>query len=444
MNRSGVALWIGLLLLLSAIFLLLNKRLSWDETYRNTGNNPYDLSLFRLQLNTNSTSRPLVIKHDFNGIIDKALQDPSQPYTYVHMGERNILSTKELLKLSTFIHAGHDVFWCTKYYPSDVLTFLRDLGLTYEVTTVNRLSLTFSANQPDDTSTYTYVRYDTYKDKVEPLSTSWFSLNRSDSTNTNTAHPSDTEPTIIEVDTPTVYDVIIHPYSALSGHKDRWYMIEILMGKGRLLIHSEPLVFSNYYLKTEVGQAYVGQVLSQLQRSRLIFDEGPARQKAMTEITDNRKNPLSYLFKRKGTTYGWLGLLGLGVLYVLFNTRRMERPIPVIPPRKNETIAFIHNMSSLYRRRNAHAAIARLRVDSFMFKMRTIPGISRSISDPEFAEALSEKLLIPKEQVAQTFRFIRNIERKKPEDITELDVTTLVHITDQLLKQYESYRRTQR
>jgi hypothetical protein len=101
-------------------------------------------------------------------------------------------------------------------------------------------------------------------------------------------------------------------------------------------------------------------------------------------------------------------------------------------------------MSSLYRRRNAHAAIARLRIDSFMFKMRTVPGISGSITDPEFEVALSEKLQIPKEQVAQTFRFIRNIERKKPEDITELDVTTLVHITDQLIHTYESYRRTQR
>ncbi len=437
MNRRGVAVWIGLLLLLSAIFLMLNKRLSWEETYRNTGNNPYDLSLFRLQLNANSTSRPLVIKNDFNGIIDNALNDSSQPYTYVHLGERNILSTKELLKLSTFIHAGHDVFWCTKFYNSDVLTFLRDLGLTYEVATVDRLSLTFSANQSSDTSSYSYVRYDTYKDKLEPISTAWFSLE------IPTAGGQD-ENDDVYIDTQAPYDVHIHHYSSLSTHKDRWYMIEILMGKGRILIHTEPLVFTNYYLKTDEGQSYVGQVLSQLQRSRLIFDEGPARQKAMTEITDNRKNPLSYLFKRKGTTYGWLGLLGLGFLYILFNTRRMERPIPVIPPRKNETITFIHNMSSLYRRRNAHAAIARLRIDSFMFKMRTVPGISGSITDPEFEVALSEKLQIPKEQVAQTFRFIRNIERKKPEDITELDVTTLVHITDQLIHTYESYRRTQR
>src|SRR5690606_3172074 len=121
--------------------------------------------------------------------------------------------------------------------------------------------------------------------------------------------------------------------------------IRIAAGNGNLYLHSNPLVFTNYFLTNEENVAYASAVFSHLRGKGIVWDE---YSKIPFAGNNNAYNsPLYYILQQPSLKYAWWLLLLTVLLYVVFAARRTQRVIPVIDPKTNSSLEFVNLISSL-------------------------------------------------------------------------------------------------
>lgn len=165
--------------------------------------------------------------------------------------------------------------------------------------------------------------------------------------------------------------------------------IKIYHGKGAFYLHTNPIIFTNYYLlnnKTE----YVENLLSYLPKDNIIWD---VHLKSSKYSKSNETEPSIFKFFLKHKTLTWflfVSLAGL-LLFMLFNARRKQRPIPEIVPLKNTTVAFTQTISNLYLREADHKNLVDKKIAFFLEKVRSKYLIETSNLNASFIEKLASK-----------------------------------------------------
>ena len=75
----------------------------------------------------------------------------------------------------------------------------------------------------------------------------------------------------------------------------------------------------------------------------------------------------------------------------VFNSRRKQRPIPVIEPLKNSTVAFTHTIANLYLKEQDHKNLVDKKIMFFLEKVRTRYLIDTHNLNSSFMEKLALK-----------------------------------------------------
>lgn len=165
--------------------------------------------------------------------------------------------------------------------------------------------------------------------------------------------------------------------------------IRITHGKGAFYLHTNPIVFTNYYLLKD-NNSYANQVLSYLPPSTIIWDPQLRYSKNSDQ---NKDNTSVFDFFLKHNTLTWfLILLIVGVLmFMLFNAKRKQRPIPVIPNLENTTVAFTQTISSLYLKEQNHKNLVDKAIRFFLEKVRTKYLLNTSKLNTDFIKHLAAK-----------------------------------------------------
>jgi len=60
------------------------------------------------------------------------------------------------------------------------------------------------------------------------------------------------------------------------------------------------------------------------------------------------QSPLSFVLSQESLRWAWYMLLCLGILYILFYTKRRQRVMPVVNPIKNTSIDFVKTIGAIY------------------------------------------------------------------------------------------------
>src|ERR1035437_793813 len=111
--------------------------------------------------------------------------------------------------------------------------------------------------------------------------------------------------------------------------------IQITHGKGKLFLHLNPLLFTNYNMLTNNKHSNVSTVLSYLPNENLIWDEYYKNRK--TAIV---KSDLLYVLTVPGLQEAvYLSIFTI-LIYMLFASKRKQRIIPVIDKHSNDTLDF--------------------------------------------------------------------------------------------------------
>lgn len=155
--------------------------------------------------------------------------------------------------------------------------------------------------------------------------------------------------------------------SKIDGEKVPNFM-KIYHGKGAIYIHSNPIVFTNYYLLKNKEQ-YVENVFSYLPSSTLFWDP-QIKKSEYSNQPDNSQSVFKFFLQHKTLTW-FLFVFLIGVLlFMLFNARRKQRAIPFIYPLENTTIAFTQTISSLYLKEEDHKNLIDKKIAFFLEKIR--------------------------------------------------------------------------
>lgn len=193
-------------------------------------------------------------------------------------------------------------------------------------------------------------------------------------------------------------------YTVLGRYKaGKLNFISIPFGKGRFYINTVPLAFTNYQLLTLNQSAYAATALSHLPVQPVLWDE----YQKQGRLDD--QSILRVLMSHEALTWAYyLALLGM-VLFLLFQSKRTQRVIPVVAPPRNTTLDFVKAISSLYFNKGNHKNIAEKKIAYFLEHLRLRYHIPTGNFNEELRERVISKSGADKELVENIFMLADSI-----------------------------------
>lgn len=175
----------------------------------------------------------------------------------------------------------------------------------------------------------------------------------------------------------------------IDGEKVPNFM-KIYHGKGAIYVHSNPVVFTNYYLLKD-KEAYLENVFSYLPSATIFWD--PQIKKSKYSNQPDKDNPSVFKFFLQHQTLTWFLFVSLAgvLLFIILNARRKQRPIPIMNPLENTTVAFTQTISSLYLKEEDHKNLVDKKITFFLEKVRTKYLLNTNNLNKDFIHNLAAK-----------------------------------------------------
>jgi hypothetical protein len=202
-------------------------------------------------------------------------------------------------------------------------------------------------------------------------------------------------------------------------------LIIFTAGKGKLLLHTAPLAFSNYFLLQEKNKNYLKYLFSYIEDpvSNVYFVPMNYR-----EITDSN---FGVIWDNLATRTAFLLCILALVVYILFEMKRRQKIIPIIKPLDNSSVAFTETIGRLYYNNKNHTNLAEKMAQHFLEFVRSNYYLNTNILDAEFVKLLSAKSGI---EIAKTDSLIYNI--KMVNDGLAVDEAFLFALYTQIQEYY--------
>lgn len=387
MRKPVVALLILVgVVVLVFLYLYFNKsRYSWYETYSHKSDQPFGTLFFHELIKSyadagfvHNTKKPLY------QLLDSAARTEGSAYVFIGHG----WSTDSLgrLALQHYLAAGNDAFIFCNYPPDQIFDSLYQSECTRELVFDAYDTVSIKANfyHPAFSTLKPYTF--THRIKSENKEYFWQHLDSMSLCD-------------------SAYSII--PLGYFDG--DHVNFFKIPYAKGNLYVHTNPILFTNYFMTQERNTEYASAVMSHSQHRKIIWD---SYQKGFSfqRSPNSYRNPLYYIMEQPALRYAWWLLLALGLLYVLFTAKRQQRFIPVLEKKANASLAFMKMVSSLHYRNRNHIDMARKKMRFFLHTVRTRYGLQTHTIDTVFMEKLALKSQVSRAEVELIFQQYRIID----------------------------------
>lgn len=181
-------------------------------------------------------------------------------------------------------------------------------------------------------------------------------------------------------------------YITYNGKKEPNF-IKVYHGSGYFLLHAEPFAFTNYYMLRGDNYQYVTDVFSYLPDQDILWDNHRINQRdSMDKNNDGGFfSALSFILKHQSLRWAFFILLSMGILFLIFNSKRRQKAIKILEPYPNYSLSFAQTLSELYKNNADHTAIVKYKINYFLEQIRTHYNISAKDTEKDFSELLSAK-----------------------------------------------------
>lgn len=204
----------------------------------------------------------------------------------------------------------------------------------------------------------------------------------------------------------TSYDTLKTTVLGINS-KGKTNFIRMKKGHGWLYLHLNPIAYTNYSLLDRDNYDYAFKCLSYLPKAPTLWDEH------YKIGMDRPKSTLSYIFDNTPLRIAyyllWIGAL----LFLIFESARRQRMIPIVKPPVNSTVSFVETIGRLYFSRKNHLDIAIKKFTYFKEFVRSRYYLSTSPPNEELYQQLSEKSTIPIRTIRQLFEMGENLRKMK-------------------------------
>jgi hypothetical protein len=370
------------------LYLTLNKnRYNWNESYSSKSTQPFGtkyvheiLKSFATEGFTHNSEKPL------ETLLDSASYSQTAYVSINYYWDDDSIGGTALQK---FIANGNDAFIICRYLPERLIRnlYLAECAQALRVSSIASKNINanfyhpaFSVSQP-----YTFK----YQIKNEDVDYMWQYLDNKllcDSTSS------------------------IIPLGFFEP--DHVNFFRIPHGKGSLFIHTNPILFTNFFMVQEGNLNYSASLFSHSPYRKIIWDEYHSPF-SFNRNPNSYSNPLYYIMEQPALRYSWWLLVALTLLYVVFAAKRQQRPVPVVEKKANTSLAFLKMVSSLHFRNKNHGDIARKKMRFFLHTVRSRYGLQTHTIDSHFIEKLSAKSQVSQPEVEvifQQYKIINNFQ----------------------------------
>lgn len=187
----------------------------------------------------------------------------------------------------------------------------------------------------------------------------------------------------------------------LGNSGDEPGFIRKKVGKGAFYLHNSPDVFVNYHLLESNNHLYAEGVLSYINSDKLVWFDP---QRNYNEQIDNF--PLRFIFKHPSLRWAWYFTIAGFFIFILFNIKRRQRIVPVIPPVQNTSVEFVRTIANLYYQENNHEDLIQKMIVYFLEHTRIRLRIDTSKLDEKFIENYHKKTGKDKQDIKEAVDLI--------------------------------------
>lgn len=199
--------------------------------------------------------------------------------------------------------------------------------------------------------------------------------------------------------------------------------IVFFWGKGKMILHTDPRAFSNYFLLSGTNYRYMLQLFQLLgpEPDQLVWDHYYYKRNRRSNNKDF--STLSEIFKYPPLQYAFWIVLGAGLLYILFGLKRRQRIIEQRKANTNSSVAFTEIVSRLYWQKRDHKNISDKMITYFNDFIRQHYFIPVQTDQAAYIGILSGKSGVPYGQVEILVRTIQAV--KQQEQVSDFELLTL-------------------
>jgi len=186
-------------------------------------------------------------------------------------------------------------------------------------------------------------------------------------------------------------------------------------GDGWFYLHTTPILFTNAALLEEAHLPYVEAVFSHATAGPIYWDEYSKEPATPADSGQSREtgsdlSPLTYILQQPALAWAWYLLLLMGVLYLLFRSKRRQRMMPVLEKNRNTSLDFLKTIGHLYFIQQDHRKIALHKSRFLLHFVRDRYGLLIQEPDEYLIEQLSAKSQISQAEVTALLRLYQNIQ----------------------------------
>ena len=180
--------------------------------------------------------------------------------------------------------------------------------------------------------------------------------------------------------------------------------VQVKFGNGNIYLHTFPSAFTNYFiLKDDSKLQYFEGLLSYINTDKSVYWDTYYKNGSHT------KGVFEYILSNEAFLWAYrLTFLGL-FLYILFEGKRKQKPIPIVEPLRNESLSFSQTIADMYLQNKEHRLIALMHIRHFMDFVRTKLHIDIREWNTEMMNKIAEKTKTEKESVKDLFILIDEI-----------------------------------
>lgn len=178
-------------------------------------------------------------------------------------------------------------------------------------------------------------------------------------------------------------------------------------GKGKVILHTDPLVFTNYFMVQKKGLYHANNIFSYLNNGPVIWYE-PGNLSNFNGGRD-QGNPLKFLFSHYTLKAGWYLFLISILIFLIFRAKREQRIIPVIYKNKNTSIEYAKGIGSLYYQKKSHFNIGNELYTIFLADIRSRYNIITSKNEKELIEQICIRTEVKKDIVTDLFEAFSDV-----------------------------------
>ena len=176
----------------------------------------------------------------------------------------------------------------------------------------------------------------------------------------------------------------------------------IKCGKGWFIFHNNPIMLTNYYLAKDNGRQYLNDLFAEYQKPRIYWDEYSTS--VFSDNISGQESPLKFILSQRSLRWSWYLLCIFSIIFVVFNSKRKQAHIPLLPANRNTTVEYVTALATLHHQHNSLLFLADEILKQFLSFVKVKYGISSNIDKKDLPRILAPVSGISENELDKLFK----------------------------------------